>query len=86
MKKIRVFFICKFSVSEVNFSTYLNRGVFVMIRNRKCNSIYILGRKFSYYIMKMYVVCSRQNCFTEAIQMSTLNINYFKEDRKGIPK
>ena len=29
--------------------------------------------KFSYFIMKMYVVCTHENCLIEAILMSTLN-------------
>ena len=30
--------------------------------------------KFSYFIMKLYVVCTQENCLIEAILMSTLNI------------
>ena len=31
-------------------------------------------RKFSYFIMKLYVVCTHKNCLIEVILMSTLNI------------
>ena len=38
-------------------------------------------RKFSYFIIKLYVECTHLNRPGEAIFMSTLNIHYAVEDR-----
>ena len=43
-------------------------------------------RKFSYYIMKLYFVCTHKNRLIDAIQMSTFNIPLFIEDQKDFPK
>ena len=44
--------------------------------------------KFSYFIMKLYVVCNHQDCLTEVILMSTLNIQLLlkKLKKEKFPK
>ena len=42
-------------------------------------------RNFFYYILKMYVVCTHQNCLIEAILMSTLNIPFYYRRSKRHP-
>ena len=40
------------------------------------------SRKFSYFIMQFYVVCTHYNHLMEAVLMSTHNIHYCAADRK----
>ena len=42
--------------------------------------------KFSYFIMRLYVVCTHYNRLIKAILMSTHNILLFVEDRKHFHK
>ena len=42
-------------------------------------------RKFSYFIVKLYVECTHYNCLVEAILMSTLNIKSLCRKSKRIP-
>ena len=42
-------------------------------------------RKFSYFIVKLYDVCTHYNCLIEAILMSTLNIQSLCRKSKRFP-
>ena len=46
---------------------------------------YLYLREFSYFVMKLYVVCTHWNCLNEAILMSTINIQLLCRKSKNIP-
>ena len=42
-------------------------------------------QRFSYFILKLYVVCSLKNCLSEAILKSNSTYNHCVQNRKDFP-